>query len=169
MIICEASQDDAPSIASVHIDTWRTTYRGIISDQFLDSLSYKDRQVMWESAITRGGLIYVVEQENNVVKFVACGKEREGGTPYDGEINAIYLLQGHHGKGWGKQLFLRAIEQLKAQRLKSMMLWVLADNPSLGFYQAMGGKLYTQKEIEIGGETLLEVSYGWENLESINS
>lgn len=30
MIIRGASQDDAPSIARVHIDTWRTTYRGIL-------------------------------------------------------------------------------------------------------------------------------------------
>ena len=65
----------------MHVDTWRTTYRGIIADQFLDSLSYEDRQASWEIAITRGGLIYVVEEENNVIGFVACGKEREVGIP----------------------------------------------------------------------------------------
>lgn len=31
--------EDANDIIKVNIETWRTTYRGIVSDDFLDSLS----------------------------------------------------------------------------------------------------------------------------------
>jgi hypothetical protein len=44
------------------------------------------------------------------------------------------------------------------------MLWVLADNPTRGFYEAMGGVASRQKDIEIGGNTLVEVAYEWEDI-----
>ncbi|WP_306428702.1 hypothetical protein [Robertmurraya siralis] len=41
MIIREATLSDAEGIAKVHVDSWRTTYKGIVSDVFLEQLSYK--------------------------------------------------------------------------------------------------------------------------------
>lgn len=36
----EARFEDARSIAAVHVDTWRTTYAGIVPDDALAALSY---------------------------------------------------------------------------------------------------------------------------------
>lgn len=47
------------------------------------------------------------------------------------------------------------------------MLWVLADNPSRGFYEHMGGKELCSKTIQIGGADLLEVAYGWDSLKDV--
>ena len=33
MIIREATRNDVSAIAKVHVDTWRTTYRGIVPDR----------------------------------------------------------------------------------------------------------------------------------------
>jgi hypothetical protein len=43
LVIREAAPADAPGIARVHVDTWRTTYQGIVPDQFLARLSYEAR------------------------------------------------------------------------------------------------------------------------------
>lgn len=43
MNIRKANRDDAPGIAKVHVDSWRTTYKGIIPQSFLDELSYEQR------------------------------------------------------------------------------------------------------------------------------
>jgi len=43
MIIRKAKLDDATGIAKVHVDSWRTTYKGIIPDDFLNNLSYEQR------------------------------------------------------------------------------------------------------------------------------
>lgn len=165
MLIRKADIEDAPGIARVHVDSWRTTYRGILSGDFLASLSYDQRQRMWESAISSGRDVYVLDSEGQIVGFVCFGEAREEGSPYEGEIYAIYLLEAHHGQGWGKQLFRKVVERLSAGGMSSMMLWVLADNPTRGFYQVMGGAAYAEKEIEIGGQSLLEMAYGWANLE----
>lgn len=43
-IIREATLSDACGIAKVHVDTWRTAYKGIINDEFLNELSYDKRE-----------------------------------------------------------------------------------------------------------------------------
>ncbi len=48
-----------------------------------------------------------------------------------------------------------------------MLVWVLADNPSRYFYEAMGGKLLGSQEVKVGGVTLKEVAYGWENIRNL--
>jgi len=126
---------------------------------------------MWSAALTTrrsDNHIYVVEGENGeVVGFAAAGLEREQRTGRVGEIYAIYLLEEHQGKGWGKQLFSEAVKRLKHEGYESMMLWVLADNPTRGFYEAMGGTTSKQKDIEMGGDTLVEVAYEWERIDKL--
>ncbi|EPZ52573.1 hypothetical protein [Alicyclobacillus acidoterrestris] len=39
--IRKAVPDDAAGVAKVHVDSWRTTYREIVNDEFLASLSYE--------------------------------------------------------------------------------------------------------------------------------
>ena len=172
MVIREATPSDAPSMARIHVDTWRSTYRGIIQDEILAGLSYVSRQEMWHDALTthRGqNFTYIVENEaGEVVGFVVAGRAREAMADYEGEIYAIYLNQEYQGRGWGKQLFLRAVERLVSEGMNSMMLWVLADNPTRGFYEALGGREIGQKNIEIGSQRLVEVAYGWHQLNAVN-
>lgn len=42
-----------------------------------------------------------------------------------------------------------------------MMVWVLAENSSRRFYEALGAKYATEKVIDLGGKSLVEVAYGW--------
>lgn len=39
MILREARLDDASAIARVHVDTWLSTYRGIVPEEYLSKLS----------------------------------------------------------------------------------------------------------------------------------
>ena len=171
MIVREAVAADAAGIAKVHVDTWRSTYQGIISHDVLDGLSYEDRAAMWTEALTTrrsDNHIYVAESDSgDVIGFAAAGQEREQQTGAVGEIFAIYLLKEYQGQGLGKQLFLEAARNLKREGYQSMMLWVLADNPNSGFYEAMGGAATKRKGIQIGQDTLDEIAYEWEQLDAL--
>lgn len=46
MIIRKATISDAEGIAKVHVDGWRTTYKNILSDEFLNKLLYEQRTKM---------------------------------------------------------------------------------------------------------------------------
>lgn len=39
-----ASPDDIPAITRVLVDTWRTTFRGLLSDGFLDGMTYERQE-----------------------------------------------------------------------------------------------------------------------------
>ena len=48
MQIRRAKLDDAPGIAKVHVESWRTTYKGIIPNDFLNNLSYEAKNRVME-------------------------------------------------------------------------------------------------------------------------
>jgi len=57
-----------------------------------------------------------------------------------------------------------AVANLGRQGIKSLLLWVLTDNPARRFHERLGGQYVREKEIDIGQQPLLEVAYGWPDL-----
>jgi ribosomal protein S18 acetylase RimI-like enzyme len=166
LVIREAELDDAAEIAKVHVDTWRSTYRGIIPDEYLLKLSYQKRQENWMSLLGRRSkeqlFIYVVEKEDKQIVGFACGgKERTSNPIYKGELQAIYMLKAYQNQGIGKQLVKTIATCLSRSNLNSMLVWVLADNLACQFYEALGGQKVSKQTIERGGVTLCEIAYGW--------
>ncbi len=161
-----ARVEDAPEIGRVHVNSWRTTYKGIVPDEVLANLSYtlreqKARQRL-SSPTTR---TYVAENEQGqIVGFVVGGLNRDASSAYVSELYAIYILREVQGRGIGKKLTHALVERLVQDKLYSMLVWVLADNPSRGFYEALGGQYVATKPIEIGDALFDEVSYGWDDI-----
>ncbi len=49
--------------------------------------------------------------------------------------------------------------------MTSMVLWVLAENSDARrFYEALGGHIAGEQQVTIGGASLSEVAYGWDDL-----
>ncbi len=174
MQIRAATYDDVLAIAKVHVDTWRTTYRGIVPDQHLANLSYQRRAHGWYQILNHapkeGNFTYVAEQApSQIVGFVNGGLERTGNLIYKGELTAIYILQSHQGQGIGRCLVRTVAERLNELGINSMLIWVLADNPACQFYAALGGTIVDQKELEIGGKSLIELAYGWKDTANLRN
>jgi L-amino acid N-acyltransferase YncA len=168
MKIREAREEDAVSIAKIHVDSWRTTYRNIIANTFLEALSYDDRERYWRSLLEkqdRTSLIYVAEDDDGEMIGFACGgPAREDNPTYKGEVFAIYILQEAQRRGIGRHLTTAIVQRLVQQGIESMLIWVLADNPARKFYEALGGQYLQEKQVEIGGVKLREVAYGWTDI-----
>jgi GNAT superfamily N-acetyltransferase len=165
MPVRPAQSSDIPGIARVHVDSWRTTYAGIMPDDFLAGLTYVSREEMWRSLLMYPReWLYVAEEDDAIVGFASCGPERAGDTDYTGELYAIYLLVEHQGKGIGRALAQAVVARLLEEGFSSMLVWVLANNPSRGFYEALGGQYLYEKPITIRDATLTEVAYGWSDI-----
>lgn len=166
MTIRKARLNDASGIARVQVDSWRSTYRGIVPDHYLDGMSYQQREEMWRGMLKLAGVrpVYVAEEREGIVGFAAGGRERTNHPEYQGELYAIYLLKSHQRQGIGGQLVHSIATELQGAHVHSMLIWVLADNPSRRFYEALGGVPVQQQPIDIGGTTLTEIAYGWRNL-----
>lgn len=163
-----AMAEDAPAIAKVHIESWRTTYKGIFPESLMDRLSVSDRTRFWTETFAKPPMpvltLVARDEAGRVVGFVCGGTERTGKLGCDGELQAMYLLEDVQRQGLGTLLIRRFVKELRLIGFNSMAVWVLARNPSKGFYEALGGKLITEQQIERGGESYVEIAYGWSDL-----
>jgi ribosomal protein S18 acetylase RimI-like enzyme len=167
--IREVTQDtlsaDLPAIARVHLETWHTTYTGIIPQAYLDSLTIESRLAMWQRGSANIGLerrLFVAVQNEQIVGFADCGKERNTAPDFDGELYGFYILEPYQKRGIGKQLLAAIQASLRSRGFKNMLVWVFAENPSAAFYERTGGKKVREQYLEIGGANLLELGYGYE-------
>ncbi len=168
----DAGPADAAAIARVHVNTWRTTYTGILPDEFLAGLEYANSEAVWSAAMASdrpGASLLVAETaQGEVVGFAYGAPEREGDPTYQGEIFAIYVLQAYQRQGAGHRLFSAAARRLHEAGFDAFLLWVLKDNlPARRFYESLGGTYLTEKTITIGETDLIEVSYGWRDIADI--
>ena len=164
-----ATENDAADISHVHVQSWRTTYAGIVPDAYLAILNEAEREPLWREWLTQGVQVFLADVDGKVMGFISGGPIREPVQNYDAELFAIYLLQQAQGHGIGTALLRELAGSLMSKGFTSMAVWVLERNPSRQFYVKSGAQLVTSKEIEIGGAMLTEVAYGWADLGAIRS
>ena len=160
---------DAAAIARVHVASWRATYRGLLPDDFLDSLNADQYAERWQRAIAdRSSRVYVAEDGGDVIAFASGGRERAGEGTFGGELYAIYVMRESQGQGHGRALVRAVTDGLREMRFTDMIVWVLRENAAARrFYERLGGTYVRQQAITIGSALLQEVSYGWRSLDSV--
>jgi ribosomal protein S18 acetylase RimI-like enzyme len=172
MKVRRAESVDAAAIAEVHVAAWRSTYRGLLPDDFLDSLDEAGYEERWARIVGEGASrVYVATDGHagsDVVGFASGGRERAGESGYEGELYAIYVLRESQGRGHGRRLVQAVVGGLRELGLRDMIVWVLRDNSGArGFYERLGGVYVRTQPITIGSALLQEVSYGWKSLDAI--
>jgi ribosomal protein S18 acetylase RimI-like enzyme len=168
LTIRKADIEDAAAIAHVHVESWKTTYAGIVSDVFLASLNKEVRTQSWQEQILTANIsILVAEDETGIFGFAAGGKIREKLDDYDAELYAIYLLRERQKQGAGRTLCLTLASALQTKGFTSMIVWVLEQNPSVSFYERLGAVQIARKVIDIGGADLQELAFGWPSLDRL--
>ncbi|HEX4203773.1 MAG TPA: GNAT family N-acetyltransferase [Ktedonobacteraceae bacterium] len=160
-----ATVEDAAGIARVHVDSWRTTYQGIVPDEVLANLSYEKRQAIWERYNPNQRqdyrLLVAVDETGRIVGFADSGLTRDPDPDYPGELYAIYLLRECQGQGVGRMLVNNLVASMLTVNISAMLVKVLAENPACRFYEALGARYLRTEPIEIGGTQLDERVYGW--------
>lgn len=162
LTIRPAEIQDVAGIARVHVDTWRTTYAGIVPDQYLENLSYEKREALWGSVLSQneaGSHLLVAVRGAEVLGFSSAGRDRD--DHQTGELYAIYLRPALHGTGLGRQLFQRSFQIMKKDGFRKIRLWALEDNPTCRFYRAMGGVVSGEKIESFGEKKLKEIAFTW--------
>ena len=154
---------DTPNIARIHIESWSTTYAGILPEDAIAAQSYDQRHSFWSRILSERSetILLVAERDGEVVGFSSAGASRTEHPGFSAELYAIYLLPKDQGQGHGKKLFNATKDALARAGHRGMVLWVLEQNPACGFYMRMGGVPVAEKVEEFAGKHLTEVAYGW--------
>lgn len=183
--IRRAGAGDARAIARVHVECWRSAYAGIIPDRVMVDMSVDDKASFWRGMVLRSGtreavLVASVSdaggRSGEIVGFASCGpadRRSSGGGPgggglagFDGEVHTLYVLPDWQEQGLGRALLSSGFRALKRAGFSSAFVWVLAQNPSRFFYEAMGGHRIGERAESLWGVELPEIAYGWPDLEA---
>ncbi|HYZ33342.1 MAG TPA: GNAT family N-acetyltransferase [Crenalkalicoccus sp.] len=183
-MICirRARPSDAAAIGAVHVASWRSTYAGVLPAPYLARLSVLRHAAGYERAISDrrdGHAVFVAvasgpdappgheaREGGVVIGFASGGRPRRPGLA-DGEVETLYLLDDYRDRGIGRRLMRAIAAHLAAVGCHSVMLWVLRDNPTRWFYLRLGGRPVAQERIGFAGETLDQLAYRWDPIETL--
>jgi GNAT superfamily N-acetyltransferase len=171
-----AVPDDLQGMAQVHVETWKSTYRGIVPDDRLDRMTVESDIAggfgSWLKAPPPGVAQFVAwTPSNGIVGFALACPAREPDPDFAGELGAIYVLKSHQSRGVGTALVREVVRYLLSTGKTSMIVWVLEQNPYRRFYERMGGTPVRKRlgHSRLAGGPLPEVGYGWRDIRSLAS
>jgi len=169
LLVRRAEVDDAGAIATCHIHSWQVGYQGVISNDFLRSLSLDlpQRTARWQTLILgaepEGRFILIGEIDGEVAGWLSGGPYRDGrpGESELGEVYGCYVDPAHWREGVGSALMASALERLLRDAYPEALLWVLEENPrARAFYEQLGWVADgARKMFEVADERHPEVRY----------
>ena len=155
MIIRQAREEDVMQIAEIMVEDWQSAYRGIMDDDFLDTLNAEQR---YQIEIRRYRKYTVAIEDNEVLGY--AWNEMSGDQAADCEIIALYVRYSQRKRGIGRALMQHSMDCFRKAGKKSMIIWCLRDNhESRKFYEKMGGKVYKSGTHRWGSRDYDMISY----------
>jgi ribosomal protein S18 acetylase RimI-like enzyme len=169
LTIRDATPEDAHGISATHVLAWQIAYAHVMPADYLAALDVDARAALrreWLEMATgrREPVTLVADRDGEILGHATYGAQRDTGETRDiarAEIYSIYVGPDHWSTGAGRALMDEALARLAAAGARTVMLWVLADNPrARRFYEragfaADGG----EKTEDYSGTSVLEVRY----------
>ena len=118
----------------VHCTSWQESYRGIVCDGYLDSMTV-------EATTARARKFpentLIAKDKEKVVGFAVYGPSRDEDLPDAGEVVAIYVLSEYYDHKIGYRLMNEAISRLR--EYNTIFVWVFEENErAIRFYHKYG-------------------------------
>ena len=160
-----ATVADAPAVAALHAESWRSTYRGALRDEYLDGDILAERTAVWRERLgspASNQHVVVAEAQGRLLGFAcAYGNDDERwGT----QLDNIHVRRDAHGQGTGARLVAAVAAWCRTAHPEAgLYLWVLEQNdPARRFYERLGA---TDQEGDVwlppDGSTVRTRRYVW--------
>lgn len=136
--IRQAVPADAQAMAKVHVESWRETYRGLMSDALLDDPAMLDwREKFWTEVLTESryakGRSAVALHQGQVIG-IAMSRPESIEANSSRHLYVLYVRAEFHGTGAGSLLLNTVLDKEAAASL-----WVADPNPrAQAFYLKHG-------------------------------
>jgi ribosomal protein S18 acetylase RimI-like enzyme len=158
-----AVADDAYDVARVHVRSWRSAYRGLIAQEYLDSLepaTWADRYTFGRVGIGLPSSLVAVDG-STICGLATTGLCRDDDLSNFGELTAIYVDPAYMRTGVGRLLVTAARQRLSGVGVTQAVLWVLDENVrARRFYESDGWQFDgTRRTRTYGNVPLQEVRY----------
>jgi GNAT superfamily N-acetyltransferase len=138
---------DLDAVVALHCASWRSAYRGILSDAYLDGDLLTDRLEVWHlklSMMTDRQFGWLAKHAGEPVGFVFASIDHD--PTWGTLVDNLHVLPSHHGAGIGRGL-LMAVAHFARERAKAnathagLFLWCLEQNiRARAFYEHLGAE-----------------------------
>ena len=153
--IRQAEKEDVRQIAEILVEDWQTAYRGIMDDEFLDSMNADQR---YEIEVKRYQKFIVAADGDEILGYAWLEASDE--EPADCEVIALYVRYAKRNRGIGKLLMRHAVDHFRETGKKKMIIWCLKENAeSRKFYEKIGGREFRTGSHNWGGKDYEMISY----------
>jgi len=145
----DATASDSASIAQLHAESWRSAYRGILSDEYLETRAHSERAELWQTRFSEraGNPFFVILAELGAqLAGFACVFPKE--HPIFGSyVDNLHVAPQLTRKGIGKRLLADVGRRLIADQTPGgVYLWAIEQNNNARqFYSRVGA-------VEVGCE-----------------
>ncbi|MFD8236523.1 GNAT family N-acetyltransferase [Streptomyces sp. NPDC059696] len=164
--IREMTLADCDRVAEIRVGGWRSAYRGLIPQSYLDGLSVEADAERRRAYLAQGdgGVVNLVAEDagGGLAGWACHGPYREGEVrTRDAELYALYAHPDRVGRGVGRALLTESVARCRAAGHGSLLLWVLKENVrARRFYERAGFRADGAEEpFEVDGVEVPEVRY----------
>lgn len=140
-VIRRVKQEGALTLAAIQTTSWKTAFRGILSDSDLERLaSIEKATAMYDRLLATGkGNGYIGEIDAKAHRIAYWDRARAEDMPQYAEIICVHSLPDNWRKGFGGQMMDRLLLDISQAGFEKVMLWVFAENSRARvFYEAKG-------------------------------
>ena len=163
LIIREATLEDIPEVAILHVDSWNKTYKGIIEQEHLDNMKNNlDKRIERMKNEFNLRKMIVVILDNEIVAFseFTLTNEFSKDLDIDCELCGLYIKNEYLGKGIGTKVFDYVKSIFAENNKKKMGLWcVKENNNAINFYIRKGGTQVKEKPFTLAGKDYSELAF----------
>jgi ribosomal protein S18 acetylase RimI-like enzyme len=152
MRIRRATAADTSAVATIHVESWKVAYRGIMPDDAIARTDLAFRTKFWGERIAdRDWPVFVIDEGGASIAFCQMTPTRDSGDDPArvGHITSLHVLPHLRGHGHGRFLVDHVLAQFRLRGFKEVTLWVLEENhPARRFYEKYGFRLDGGKRID---------------------
>jgi ribosomal protein S18 acetylase RimI-like enzyme len=166
-----AKLSDYIEIAKLHAENWRLTYRGIMSDNFLNNEVDKDRLDTWYKRLKnpdRDQFVTVANLENSIVGF--CCLIINEDSIFGSYIDSLHVSAALQKSGIGKMMISHSAKIIcENANSNKMYLWVYESNKNARIaYESLGATNYeTIEKANVDGTFSKTCRYTWNDIISL--
>ena len=161
--IREATIEDIPEVAKLHVESWNKTYKGIISQEHLDNMrnNLAKRIERMKNEFNMRKMI-VATKNDEIVAFseFVFSNEFSKDLDIDCELCGLYVKNEYLNSGIGTMLFNYVRDLFKKNNKKKMGLWCVKENiNAINFYKRKGGTIVSEKKFVLASKEYSEVAF----------
>lgn len=164
MIIRQMRIEELPIIAEIYRDTFKATHQGIVTDSFIQSLTYKNALARLERIFNNAEnqpFCFLVEIEDKIIGFAVGSFTVNSIYGYEGELIMLYVLPSFQRMSIGKSLVHEVAKYFEANDVQSIVIGSFKNNTlARKFYESLGAVKIDEYIDEINGENFPIIIYG---------